>query len=71
MMTYGEVLDYFLAMNNMNKAELARRVGISKGQVSDLVSGRTREPTLSRAKAIADALGVTIQDMVDMMESLD
>lgn len=70
-MTYGEVLEYFLELNGISKAEIAHRVGISNGQVSDLISGRTKEPTLTRAKAIADALGVTIQDMVDMMESLE
>ncbi len=70
-MSYGEVLEYFLTLNGMSRAELARKVGMSKGQVSDLISGRTKEPTLSRAKAIADALGITIQAMVDMMESLE
>ncbi len=70
-MSYGEVLEYFLTLNGMSRAELARKVGMSNGQVSDLISGRTKEPTLSRAKAIADALGITIQAMVDMMESLE
>lgn len=70
-MYYGEVLEYFLTLNDMTRAELANAVGISKGQISDLISGRTKEPTLTRAKAIADALGTTIQAMVDMMEEFD
>ena len=67
-MTYGEVLSYYLEKMGIKPAELARRVGISRGQVSDLMSGRTQDPTLSRAKAIADAIGVTLQEMADMMD---
>ena len=73
-MTYGDVLIYFLKEKGISRAELARRMSeslgteVSRGQVSDLCSGRTKEPTLTRAKAIADALGVSIQEMIDMME---
>lgn len=69
-MTYGEVLDYYIEKMGSSRAEIAARVGMSRGQVTDLISGRTKEPTLSRAKAIADALGVTLQEMCDMMDSL-
>lgn len=67
-MTYGETLAFFLKQEGITKAELARRTGISRGQIGDLISGRTREPTLTRAKAIADALGVNLQEMCDMMD---
>lgn len=66
-MTYGEVLNYYIEWTGISRAELARRVGISRGQVSDLISGRTQDPTLTRAKDIADALGVPLQEMVDRM----
>lgn len=70
-MTYGEVLEYYIERLNITRAELASRVGISRGQVTDLITGRTKEPTLSRAKAIADALGVSLQEMCDFMDSLE
>lgn len=76
-MTYGEVLMHYLEIKDISRAELARRVSnllgkrISRGQITELCNGKTREPTLSRAKAIADALGVTLQEMCDMMEEND
>lgn len=68
-MTYGEALSYYLEKTGIKPAELARRINVSRGQISDLISGRTKDPALSRAKAIADALGVPLQEMVDWMES--
>lgn len=70
-MTYGEVLEYYIERLNITRSELASRVGMSRGQVTDLITGRTKEPTLSRAKAIADALGVSLQEMCDFMDSLE
>lgn len=70
-MRYGEVLEYFLTKQGISRAELARRVDVSRGQITDLINGRTGEPRLSNAKAIADALGVPLQEMIDMMEPLD
>ena len=67
-MTYGEVLSYYIEKTGIKPAELARRINVSRGQISDLVSGRTKDPSLSRAKAIADALGVTLQEMADLMD---
>ena len=73
-MTYGEVLMYYLEIKDISRAELARRISeslgkkVSRGQITELCNGKTKEPTLSRAKAIADALGVTLQEMCDMME---
>ncbi len=67
-MTYGEVLKYYLDVTGLSKAEVARRAGIGRSQITDMCAGRTKEPTLLKAKAIADALGVPLQDMVDMMD---
>lgn len=70
-MKYGDVLMHYLEETGLSKAEVARRAGVGRSQITDLCSGRTKEPTLLNAKAIADALGVPLQDMVDMMESQD
>ena len=66
-MTYGEVLDYYIRETGVSRAELARRIGASRSQITDLIKGRTKEPGLTRAKMIADALGVPLNDMLDMM----
>lgn len=70
-MTYGEVLEKFIRESGLSRSEVARRAGIGRSQITDLISGRTGEPSISKAKAkaIADALGVTVQSFIDAMES--
>lgn len=70
-MTYGEVLDYLISESGLSRAEVARRAGIGRSQITDLIKGRTSEPTISKAKAIADALGVSVQFFIDMMDDDD
>ena len=68
-MKYGEVLSYYIDKSGLSRAEVARRAGVGRSQITDLCSGRTKEPTLLKAKDIANALGVSLQEMLDMMES--
>ena len=53
--------------SGVEQAELARRIGKSRSYVSQLMSGKVKEPTLSVAYAIADALGVSVQTFIDLM----
>lgn len=62
-MEYRYVLANYLAERNMTPAELSRAIGSPKSTVSALLSGRAKEPTLGKAKAIADALGVSLDEM--------
>lgn len=66
-MTYAEVLRHYLKERGMTSAEIAYAIGVPRSSIHYLLTGKNREPTLGRAKAIADALGVTLQEMVDMM----
>ena len=66
-MTYGEALRYLMRESGVEQAELARRIGKSRSYVSQLMSGKVKEPTLSVAYAIADALGVSVQTFIDLM----
>ncbi len=68
-MTYGTALRVLLAKSGMSMAELARRSGISRQYLSMLASGKIDEPSLSKAYAIADGLGVSVQDFLDLMHS--
>lgn len=67
-MTYGEVVDLFMKERGMKQSELARCAGISKQALSDLINGVNNNPRLDTAMAIAAALGVTLQEMVDRMQ---
>ncbi len=62
-MGYRYVLAYYLEQKGMTPAELAHKIGSPRSTVSALLSGRAKEPTLGKAKAIADALGVSLEEM--------
>jgi transcriptional regulator with XRE-family HTH domain len=44
----------------MSQTELAKRVGISKTAMNQIEMGETLDPRLSRIRAIADILGVSM-----------
>ncbi len=66
-MEYREVLAFYLEKQKVSVAELARRISSPRSTIYALLGGRAKEPTLGTAKAIADALGVTLQEMADMV----
>lgn len=55
--------------NNMNRAELARRSGLSKGTVTNILNRKRDTFNTETANSIADALGVSAEDLF-MLESL-
>jgi len=67
-MEYRKALATILREQDVSQADLARRIGKSRSYVSQLMSGRVNEPSLSIAFKIADALGVTVQDFIDLMK---
>lgn len=68
-MTYGQALRAILKEHHVTQAELARAIGSSNSYVSQLMVGKVKEPSISIASKIADALGVTVQDFLDLMHS--
>lgn len=66
-MEYGKALRLILREVDMSQADLARRIGTSTAYVSQLCSGKIKEPSLTRAYEIADALGVPIDYFVELM----
>lgn len=62
-MEYRYVLARYLEEKDMSPAELAHKIGSPRSTVSALLNGRAKEPTLGKAKAIADALGVSLEEM--------
>lgn len=66
-MEYGKALRIILRNLSLKQADLARRMGTSTAYVSQLCSGKIKEPTLTKAYEIADALGVSINEFVELM----
>lgn len=67
-MTYGEVLHYYLDKLDISQNELARRMGTGRQTINSIIRSGRRGPTLDTALAISEALGVPLQEMVDMMK---
>lgn len=67
-MKFGKVVDLYLKERGMTQSELARRAGVGKQTLSDLIGGENTNPRLDTAIAIAGAFGVTLQEMVDRMK---
>ncbi len=67
-MEYSDILRYYLKKCNITQAELARRIGgTSRSTIGELMSGRSKTPSVYKAKAIAEALGVSLDEMIDML----
>lgn len=49
----------------MTNAELARLAGLNHTYVRDLLSGKSRDPGVSKIQRIADVLGVSIEWLVE------
>lgn len=65
-MEYRLVLAHYLEEKGMSPAELAHAIGSPRSTISAFLNGRAKEPTLGKAKAIADALGVSLEEMARM-----
>jgi transcriptional regulator with XRE-family HTH domain len=58
--TLGERIRKERLRYGMSQVELARRIGISKTAMNQIESGETEDPRVSRLRAIADILGVSM-----------
>ena len=67
-MTFGEVVLLYLDRLGMSQSELARRMGTGRQTVNSIIKSGRRGPTLDTAIAIAEALGVPLQELVDRMK---
>ena len=58
----------YLDSLGMSQSELARRMGTGRQTVNSIIKSGRRGPTLDTAIAIAEALGVPLQELVDRMK---
>ena len=68
-MTFGEALIQIMEEKGIKPAELARLSGVSKQTINELMKGRSKEPTFTKAKMLANGLGVPLQVLADMTDS--
>lgn len=68
-MTFGEALIQIMDAKGISTTELAARSGVRKQTITELIKGRSKEPTFTKAKALANGLGVPLQVLADMTDS--
>lgn len=59
-----ERIQRVLSRKNMTQADVCRLSGLDSGKVSQVVSGRTKDPRVSTIVPIAKALGVSLDYLV-------
>ena len=57
-----EVIEVYLMEQNMKPIELAGKAGISTGTLSDLKSGRLKNPSFKLLEKIADVLNIDMNE---------
>lgn len=60
-----------LETKGWSKYKLAKEAGIPQSSLHDILSGKIKNPTGERLKAIAEALGVTVDTFFDNEETND
>ena len=63
-MALGENIRQILHDKWMSQAELARATGVDRTTISKLISGSRANPSVELVKKIADALGVTVDELI-------
>lgn len=63
-MALGENIRQILHDKWMSQAELARATGVDCTTISKLISGSRSNPSVELVKKIADALGVTVDELI-------
>ena len=61
-LTMWEVIEVHLMEQNMKPIELAEKAGISTGTLSDLKSGRLKNPSFKLLEKIADVLTIDMNE---------
>ena len=60
----GKRIQYTLAKNDIKPYKMAKEIGISQGNLYDILNGKNSNPTIKVVKKIADYLGVTVDELL-------
>lgn len=69
-MELGELISLYRKQKNLTIDELAQLSGVPKGTINKIIGGVTKAPTLENVRAIAYALGKTLNDFDDNPHSV-
>ena len=55
--------------NGISQNKLAKLSGVPQSVICDIESGKTKAPRIDTLKAIADVLGVTVDELIDQKKA--
>lgn len=64
-------LKMYKAQMKMTNADIAAQTGLPENTIARICSGRTTNPKLPTLKAIADALGITLDELMDFEDGVE
>ncbi|MBV4430719.1 helix-turn-helix transcriptional regulator [Clostridium tyrobutyricum] len=67
-MFYRDKIIKLLEEKGWSKYKLAKEASIPQSSLHDILSGKIKNPTVDRVKAIADALEITVDELLDENE---
>ncbi len=68
-MEFGEALSVAMQRKGMSANELAKKAGVTAPYISQLRSGRSKDPLWSKACAVIHALDMTVDEFVELQGS--
>ena len=57
-------LEKYRKQNNLSQAKLAEKIGVERYRIADWEQGRS-EPSISMLKKLSEALGISIEMLID------
>lgn len=70
-MQLSRALKEIAASNGIKQADVCRSTGLSDAHVSQLFSGKIRDPKASVVYKVAHAMGVTVDELLELADSYD
>ena len=68
-MQLARALNEYIAELGMRQVDVCRKSGLSDAHVSQLFSGKIRDPKVSVVRKVAQAMGISVDDLLDRAES--
>lgn len=70
-MQLSTALKEIAASKGIKQADICRATGLSDAHVSQIFSGKIRDPKASVIYKIAHAVGITVDELIEIAESYD
>lgn len=67
-MLYQNIIKDALKRKNMNASELAQKIGTSRGYISQMLSGKVKDPSFKRTLAICRVLDLSVESLAELIE---